>query len=549
MTIGKKLFAAFGALLAITLFIGGVAIRNVGSLGDSVQDLGHHYARTLFQTGHANYLASDMIGTDRAMMLHGYLNDLGRAQQLHAHFADDAAQLKEETSEVIASVRSTQIRELAQTEILDKIDVLAQENDAVYDHIAKGDIAGAVAEYKTKLVPAGATINNAGERLAQAQNDIVVAKADADIGMVAPARYLSIALILLSLVVSLIVIYIVRGINATLSESIAELRDGADQVASAASQVSSSSQSLAQGASEQAASLEETSASSEEINSMARKNTDNSRDTAELLASSQQKVTLANQHLADMVISMNEITESSGKISKIIKVIDEIAFQTNILALNAAVEAARAGEAGMGFAVVADEVRSLAQRSAQAAKDTASLIEDSIAKSNEGKEKVDQVAVAIRAVTEDAARVKVMVDEVNLGSEEQSRGIEQISKAITQMEQVTQTTAANAEEAAAAAEELNAQSETLKDVVGRLQAMIDSSMRDGASSTRRPEPLRQTASLPSFSPRSPLAPPQPLRSPAASLGRTQLPPAFVQAASKNFGRPTEFPLEDNFRSF
>jgi methyl-accepting chemotaxis protein len=136
------------------------------------------------------------------------------------------------------------------------------------------------------------------------------------------------------------------------------------------------------------------------------------------------------------------------------------------------VEAARAGKAGMGFAVVADEVRNLAQRCAQAAKDTAALIEESITKSNDGKVKVDQVATAIRAITEESAKVKTLVDEVNLGSQEQARGIEQVSKAITQMEQVAQKTAANAEESASAAEELNAQSETLKDIVERLTAMV-----------------------------------------------------------------------------
>jgi methyl-accepting chemotaxis protein/methyl-accepting chemotaxis protein-1 (serine sensor receptor) len=204
---------------------------------------------------------------------------------------------------------------------------------------------------------------------------------------------------------------------------------------------------------------------------MAHKNTENSRAAADLVAQSQQKVVETNHALEQTVAAMGEINTQSGKISKIIKVIDEIAFQTNILALNAAVEAARAGEAGMGFAVVADEVRNLAQRCAQAAKDTASLIEESIAKSNDGKTKVDQVATAIRAITEDSTKIKTLVDEVNLGSQEQARGIEQISKAIIQMEQVTQKTAANAEEGASAAVELTAQSETLRDVVERLTAI------------------------------------------------------------------------------
>ncbi len=265
---------------------------------------------------------------------------------------------------------------------------------------------------------------------------------------------------------------VVRGVNRALVQVMADLSLGAEQVASAASQVSSSSQFLAQGSSEQAASLEETSASSEEINCMAHKNTENSRHAVDLVTQSQQKFVVANQSLDQMVVAMDQIKTQSDKISKIIKTIDEIAFQTNILALNAAVEAARAGEAGMGFAVVADEVRNLAQRCAQAAKDTAALIEESIVKSNDGKAKMDHVTTSIRNITEESAQVKTLVDEVNLGSQEQSRGIEQVAKAITQMEQVTQKTAASAEESAAAAEELTAQSRTMEELVERLREMV-----------------------------------------------------------------------------
>ncbi|PWT98943.1 MAG: hypothetical protein C5B51_28175 [Terriglobia bacterium] len=263
-----------------------------------------------------------------------------------------------------------------------------------------------------------------------------------------------------------------RRLARALGRTAQELASAAQEMRSASSQVASSSQSLAQGSSEQAASLEETSASTEEIGSMARKNSENSHSAAAVVGASQRKFAETNEALDRMVVAIGEVSTQSDKISQIIKVIDEIAFQTNILALNAAVEAARAGEAGLGFAVVADEVRNLAQRCGEAAKNTAALIETSIARSHEGQTQVEQVATAIRAITGEASRIKTLVDEVNLGSQEQARGIEQIGKAITQMEHVTQTTAANAEESAAAAEELNAQSDALQNIVERLVAMV-----------------------------------------------------------------------------
>jgi methyl-accepting chemotaxis protein len=284
---------------------------------------------------------------------------------------------------------------------------------------------------------------------------------------------------------------VVRSIIKGLYELVHEIAHGAEQVSSAATQITSASQSLAEGTSQQAASLEETSASTEEINSMARRNSENSNSAADLVKQSEQRFSDTNRSLQDMVLAMGEINASSDKISKIIKVIDEIAFQTNILALNAAVEAARAGEAGMGFAVVADEVRNLAQRCTQAARDTAVLIEESITKSNDGKNKVDQVAKAIHAITEQSTKVKTLVDEVHLGSEEQSRGIEQIGKAIVQMEQVTQKAAASAEESASTAAELTSQSAALKDIVGRLNAMVSN------TASVRPTQKRATLLAPS----------------------------------------------------
>jgi len=221
-------------------------------------------------------------------------------------------------------------------------------------------------------------------------------------------------LMLLSLVVMRL--YFRRSVEMPLRETAAELEGALSGVVTGASRVSSSSRSVARGSSEQATSLRDTSIASQEINSMAQKNSENSREAADLVLESQRKVVEVNQSLDQLLAAMHDINAQSDNIAKIIKVIDGIAFQTNILALNAAVEAARAGEAGMGFAVVADEVRSLAQRSAQAARDTSTLIEESIEKSNHGTSRVDQVTAAIREITGQVGKIKTLVDEVNVGS-------------------------------------------------------------------------------------------------------------------------------------
>jgi methyl-accepting chemotaxis protein len=264
----------------------------------------------------------------------------------------------------------------------------------------------------------------------------------------------------------------VRQINRTLGDAVGALSQGAEQVASAAAEISSSSQDLAQGASEQAASLEETSASSKEINSLTARSADHSKNAVLLMNATAQRVEEGNRKLRELSDSMTEISTSGSEISKIIRVIDEIAFQTNILALNAAIEAARAGDAGLGFGVVADEVRRLAQRSGQAASDTSHLIEDSISKSQAGQEKLKDVATAIAAITEDAGKVKELIDEINLGSQEQARGMDQITSAMTQMEQITQKNAAGAEQSAAAGMQLDSQSDSLRSVLKSLAEFV-----------------------------------------------------------------------------
>ncbi len=250
------------------------------------------------------------------------------------------------------------------------------------------------------------------------------------------------------------------------------LMEGTTHVSAAAHHVANSSQILASGASEQAASLEETSASMEEMASMTRRNSEHAREAAALMLTVDESVNESNAALGTMVGSMRDIEASSAQVSKIIKTIDEIAFQTNILALNAAVEAARAGDAGLGFAVVAGEVRSLAQRSADAARSTANLIEDSVSKARGGAAQVTAVTKAIADITSKVAGVRALVDQVSEASYQQTQGIDQVAVALQQMEKVTQQTAATSEETAAASEETNAQAEQTLAITRRLQAVI-----------------------------------------------------------------------------
>jgi len=280
------------------------------------------------------------------------------------------------------------------------------------------------------------------------------------------------ALILIAVSIMLGTI-IVRSINKVLSSTARTLDESASQVSSASNQVSSSSQSLAHGASEQAASIEETSASIEELASMTKRNADNAQSAKQLSSDTRNAAEAGNDQMKDMRHAMDQIKASSNDIANIIKSIDEIAFQTNILALNAAVEAARAGEAGAGFAVVAEEVRALAQRSAQAAKETAEKIEIAIQNGNQGVDISSRVANSLDQITTKARKVDELVAEIAHASSEQSQGISQINSAISEMDKVTQANAGSAEETAAAAEELNSQAQVLKGAVTDLRNLVE----------------------------------------------------------------------------
>jgi methyl-accepting chemotaxis protein len=265
---------------------------------------------------------------------------------------------------------------------------------------------------------------------------------------------------------------ITRSITKPVHRIIEGLETGAAQVGASAGQVASASQRLAEGSSEQAAAIEETSSSLEEMSSMTMRNADHADHASKLMAETLQTVTEVSQSMTRLKASMNEIANASQETQKIIKTIDEIAFQTNLLALNAAVEAARAGEAGAGFAVVAEEVRNLAMRAADAARNTAGMIDETVKSVKEGSVVVHATGSEFAKVAENAAKMTGLISDIAAASREQAQGIEQINRAVSEMEQVVQRTAANAEESASASQEMDAQAEHMEGFVRDLSALV-----------------------------------------------------------------------------
>lgn len=273
-------------------------------------------------------------------------------------------------------------------------------------------------------------------------------------------------------IVLFFVLTIVKDMVNTLTQITQDLGDSSKEVSVASSQLDAASEKLAEGSTEQAASIQETSSTLEETSSMVQQNRENTKQAAVLAKQSKEYASTSNEQMHSMMSAMEDLKKSSGEIAKIIKVIDEIAFQTNILSLNAAVEAARAGEAGKGFAVVAEEVRSLAQRSAQAAKDTAVIIESNITMSENGARIAREVQQSVSDIDEQSKKVSELLDEISVATDEQAQGVSQINKAISQMEIVLASNASTAEESAAASKALYAQTLNMNEIIERLNSFV-----------------------------------------------------------------------------
>ena len=487
-TVGRKLFTSVGAVVILTIGVSGVAILNSASMRTSQREA-QKAGQRMRLAGRMKSANANMFAAEKAMIVAGASSDSDRLTALHTQVEQIMATARKDSAELTALVTSDADR---QTIAKLEAGMKAWESGCAscHDDTAKMGEAATMQKLSAKTQALVDENQRLGDALEDSQTKTFDTQAVEAEATATRSILTTLFILAATLVVGGVTLQVVRALTRDLREISHELGEGVGQLFSAASQVASSSQTLSQSSSEQAASLEETSATMQEMSAMTRQNAANSKEAAQIFSRADEMVHRADVALVDMVEAMKSIRDSSGKVAKIIKTVDEIAFQTNILALNAAVEAARAGEAGLGFAVVADEVRNLALRSAQSAKDTANLIDESMVASTSGADKVEHLGNAIRDITAAIGQAKQLVDQVSAASVQQATGFDQVSQAVAEMEKVTQSTAATAEESAAASEELNAQAEVAKSQVDRLTLMVDGA-EDGTKRARagRPAPV------------------------------------------------------------
>lgn len=474
MTLGTKIYAGFGSLLLILSIIGGFAyIKQNNSFANFTE-----YRELARDNDLASRLYADLL--EARLKVKNYIQSPNAENAAAYHQAAERFSdvLQEAKTGIQKPERAILVAEASESfveysQVFAKMEALDSDQNATAFIIQLDTLGPAIAKNALAIKTSVKTDQDElGPRVKAA--------------LEATLRTLLITCSIAVILGIALAFIITRSITGPVRALIETLTGSSDQTALASNQVSASSQALAEGASEQAASLEETSASLEELSSMTKRNAESATQAKQAAAQTRDSADAGAQQMQSMVDAMEAIKIASTDISKILKTIDEIAFQTNILALNAAVEAARAGEAGAGFAVVADEVRALAQRCAAAAKETAGKIDDSVSKSQQGAQISVDVSKSFTTIQEQIRQLDELVASIATASTEQSQGIGQVTTAVTQMDKVTQANAGSAEETAAASQELNSQSLTLKTAVGNLQQLV------GGSSATHSEPVSGT---------------------------------------------------------
>ncbi len=479
MTVGKKLLLGFGSLITLFAIIGVViTVMVTKTAGITEQTLNVRYPTVYTSTEVLKNLEMSLAALRGYMLMGADLYKEHRAEAIEG-MGDDLKEL-----ERLSEKWTVQANKDRLVKIKGMYEDFSKYQKEV-ENVSRTEAGNKMVEHNGKMMKYDAFLlatkpapiaNSMRELLGEMienQQSLVAEDKAAAMSLQNRTRFFTIALVLAGIgIAAFTAMFLYRNIRNLLTTTVNNLTDTATQIASASEQVSSSSQSVAQGATEQASSLQETSATLEELASMARQNADNAKQANQIAQETRNAANEGAKSMSELEIAMAAINDSSDKISKIIKVIEEIAFQTNLLALNAAVEAARAGEHGKGFAVVAEEVRNLAQRSASAAKDTASLIEESVNKTQNGTEITKKVGESLNNIVTNVKRVTDLVAEIAAASQEQAEGVVQLNTAVNQMDSVTQQNASSAEQSAAASEELSAQAEGLTKVVDELTKIV-----------------------------------------------------------------------------
>lgn len=537
-TISRRIALAFAAMLLITLLLGAVGWWRLSGVSDSITRLANNTLPAVLNLREVGALTRDNITT---IMQYDKAETDAERRAILEHIAANRARIDELFKEYEPLILDAEGRRLFEA-VKKSRDAFIVVRTPYLELARDGTEQDQKKMLKEKVIPAFEAVIEALDALTEhkeAQGSAAARNGEA-------AAHSGVRLIRLALAASVILAgllswQIVRSTNRVLCDLAANLDQGATQTASAARQVSAASQNLSSGASEQAASVEETSASLEEMSSMIRSTADNAEKAKALAGEAHAVAQAGSRTMLEMNQAMAAIDASSAEVAKIVKNIDEIAFQTNILALNAAVEAARAGEAGAGFAVVADEVRSLAQRSAAAAKETADKIEAAIASSRAGSASCARVGESLTQIAQKVSSTDALVAEIATAAREQAQGIEQINTAITQMDQVTQSNSASAEESASAAEELDAQAASLKDMVGQLRQLVGGMAAPTQPAHAAPVQVSRVV----VSTRMPVARPRPLGPTPKTLATAQI-RRIPMPGDTDAGAGSD---DDNFKNF
>jgi methyl-accepting chemotaxis protein len=472
MPLGRKLILLMSAMLLAALTLSIASLMFVSSLGEGLRTATGATSERLLLVGEYRTATDEMLSLERGIVAGVAAGDRTTVLKHEGDYQKSRKAAHESLARLREHLTSDAGRRLA-----DRANAVLGTWAGAHQRLlgltwANKDAKEVGAHLEAEITPLMAEADLVSEELTHQQEQLLAdsaSKAESDISR---SWSVGIGLSIVSLLIGGIGLVVVRRATSQLRGITKELASGATQVASASRQISDASQSQATGASQQAAALEETSSASEEVNATSRENAASARQAAEATSQVRRSLQDVAKIMTEALEAMGRINHSSTRISAILKVIDEIAFQTNILALNASVEAARAGEAGLGFAVVADEVRSLAQRCAQAAKDTSGLVDDSIASAGDGKHKLDVLAASVTSMTAAADSVQSLAAAVLEGSVQQAQGMEQISRTVHEMQRTTQGSAASAEEGASAGEELSAQASQLSSLVESLSAIV-----------------------------------------------------------------------------